>query len=150
MGEQGEAEADGDAVHRGEERDRQVDEAVEQPHEALPGPLDGGPGGDGGHFGQVLPGGEGRAPAGEHDGADGLVGVGGAQGRGHLVVHRRVEGVAHLGPVEGDHADAGRGLLDLDAAARRVQPPWASAAAARRRMMVSAAPLMPVEMGQPT
>ena len=54
VGEEGEAEPDGDAVHRGEERDRQVDEAVEQPHEALPGALDGGAGGDGRHFGQVL------------------------------------------------------------------------------------------------
>ncbi len=114
VGEQGEAEADRDAVHRGEERDREIDEAVEQSHETLAGALDGGPGGDGGHFGQVLSGGEGGAPAGEHDGADRLVGVGGAQGGGHLVVHRGVEGVAHLGPVEGDHADAGCGLLDLD------------------------------------
>ena len=149
VGEEGEAQADGDTVDRGEQRDRQVDEAVQQPHEALPGSLDGGPGGDGRHFGQVLPGREGRAPAGHHDGPDGLVAVRGAQGGGHLVVHRRVEGVADVGPVEGDDADAGCGLLDLDAR-HAIQPPCASAAAARRRMMVSAAPLIPVEMGQPT
>ena len=69
MGEEGEAEADRDAVDGGEERHRQIDEAVEQAHEPLPRPLDGGPGGDGGHFRQVLAGGEGGAAAGEDDGA---------------------------------------------------------------------------------
>ena len=74
MGEKREAEADRDAVDGGEQGHRQVDEAVEQSHEALPGPLDGGPGGDGGHFGQVLTRGEGGAAAGEHDRPDRLVG----------------------------------------------------------------------------
>ena len=116
MGEQGEAEPDRHAVDGGEQRDREIDEAVEQAHEALPGALDGGAGGDGRHFGQVLAGGEGGAAAGQDDGADGLVAVGGAQRGGDLVVHGGVEGVAHLGPIEGDDADAGRRLLDLDPA----------------------------------
>ena len=78
--------------------------------------------------------------------------VGGAQGGGHLLVHGGVEGVAHLGPVEGDDADAGRRLLDLDPARHHgvgVAGVGVGAAAARRRMTVSAAPLTPVEMGQP-
>ena len=81
MGEQREAEADRDAVDGGEERHGEVDQAVEQAHEALPGALDGGAGGDGGHFGQVLARGEGGAPAGEHHGADRLVAVGARAGR---------------------------------------------------------------------
>ena len=59
MGEQREAEPDRHAVDGGEQRHREIDQALEQPHEALPGPLDGGAGGDGGHFGQVLARGEG-------------------------------------------------------------------------------------------
>ena len=151
MGEQREAEPDRDAVDGGEQRHRQVDEAVEQAHEPLSRPLDGGPGGDGGHFGQVLTRGEGGAAAGEHDRPDRLVAVGGAQGGGDLLVHGRVEGVAHLGPVEGDDADAGCGLVDLDPAVRHVvvQASASPAAAAWRRMTVSAAALTPMEMGQP-
>ena len=51
-------------------------------------------------------------------------------------------------------ADAGCSLLDLDPAVTAWSAVQASAAgrlaAARRRMTVSAAPLTPVEMGQPT
>ena len=148
MREQCEAEPDRHAVDGGEERDRQIDEALEQPHEALPRPFDGGPGRDGGHFGQILPGREGGAAPREHDGTDGFVAVGGAQGGRDLLVHGGVEGVAHLGPVEGDDADAGRRLADLNPVVRHQA--CASVAAARRRMTVSAAPLTPVEMGQPT
>ena len=149
--EEGEAQPDRDAVHCREERDREVDEAVEQSHETLAGTLDGGPGRDGGHLRQILSGGESRAAAGQHDGTDRLVGVGGLERGGHLLVHGGVEGVAYLGPVEGDDPDAGRGVFDLHAghgrsAVRRV----GRAVPARRRIMVSAAPLMPVEMGQPT
>ena len=130
---------------------REVAEAVEQAHEAAgPAPSTAVAGRDGGHLGQVCARREGAAAAGQDDGAHRLVGVGGTQRGGHLEVHRRVEGVAHLGPVEGDEPDAGGGVLDLDAGHRR-QPSVASAAAsARRRMIVSAAPLIPVEMGQPT
>ena len=134
VGEQGEAEPDRDAVDGGEQRDREIEEAIEQPHEALPGSFDRGAGGDGGHFGQVLARGEGGASPGEHDGADGLVAVGGAQGGGDLLVHGGVERVAHLGPVEGDDADAGCGLRRsqsgrrpcrwLSPRLRRPRPSW--------------------------
>ena len=113
VGQHGEAEADRDAVDRGEERDRDVDEAVEQAHEALPRALDGGAGGDGGHLGQVLPRGEGACRAGEHHGADRLVGVGGAQGGGHLLVHGVSKALRTSGRLKRDDADAGRGVVDL-------------------------------------
>ena len=151
MREKGEPEPDRDTVDGGQQRHRQVDQAFEQAHETLARPLDGGAGGDGGHFGQVLARGEGGAAAGEHDRPDRLVTVGGAQGVGDLLVHGRVEGVAYLGPVEGDDTDAGRRLVDLDPGVRHavVHASASPVAAAWRRMTVSAAALTPMEIGQP-
>ena len=112
---------------------------VEQPHEALPGALDGGAGGDGGHLRQVLARGEGAAAAGQHHGADAVVVVvGGAQGGRHLLVHGGVEGVAHLGPVERHDPDAGCGIRGLDPAHGRSPGTPLSTASARRAMTRSA------------
>ena len=113
MRQQREAESDRHAVHRGEKGNREPVDAVEQPLESLPGALDGGPGRDGGHLGQVLARGEGGAVAGQHDGAECFVGIGRTERGRHLLVHRSVEGVAHLGPVERDDPHTRRGVRGL-------------------------------------
>ena len=114
-GQQGEAEPDGHAVDRGEEGDREVVDAVEQAHEALPGAIDGGAGGDGSHLAQVLARREGgprpvstTAPTASSASAR-------PQGARDLLVHRGVEGIAHLGAVERDSQHARRDVLGLDA-----------------------------------
>ncbi len=114
VGQHGEAQPDRHAVDRGEERDRDAADAVEQAHEALAGTRDRVAGGDGRHFAQVLPRGERRSPTGQDDRTDRLVGVGGAQRLRDLDVHRRVERIAHLGPVERDQPHTGRHVLRLD------------------------------------
>ncbi len=116
VGEHREAEADRDPVDRGQEGDRNVAEAVEEALEPPVRALDLGAGGDGCHLGQVGARREGTLAAGQHHGGDGLVRVGGTQRGGQLEVHGGVERVAHLGPVEGEDADARRGVLGLDAA----------------------------------
>ena len=122
MREDREAETDSHAVDGGKEGYGELDQALQQSDEALSRAFDRGPGGNGRHLGQVLSRGERGAPPGQHDGADGLVAVCGAQRGRALVVHGGVEGVAHFGPVEGEDSDAGRRLVDLYPVLRHGSP----------------------------
>ncbi len=127
VSEDGEAQPHRHTVDGGQQGDRHVGEQVEQTHEAAAQPgartPHGGAGGEGGHLGQVRARGERAAAPGEHDGSHRLVAVRGAEGRIHVLVHRGVEGVAHLGPGERQHPHAGRGVFDLDAAHRLLLSP---------------------------
>ena len=60
---------------------------------------------------------------------------------GDLEVHRGVERVAHLGPVEGDQPDTGRNVLRLDAV-HQVLTAETRTPAVRRSLLMPALPAM--------
>ncbi len=152
MSENGEAQPYRHAVDGGQERDRYAGEQVEQTHEAAAQTRarspDGRAGGEGGHLGQVGARGEGAAAPGEHDGSHHLVLVRGAQGGIHVLVHGGVEGVAHLGPGEGQDPHTGCGVLDLNAAHRLLLSP-ADVGPPSLWFIDLRSPSRPVDQGRP-
>ena len=123
--EQSAPEADPDPVHRGEEWLVEPAQHVEQAAEARTCALPECARGDRGHLAEILPGAEcGPAPGEDHR-PDRVVLERARERAGDGVVHRGVEGVPRLGPVERDQPHA-VSVLDHDpvlAHARKTCPP---------------------------